>query len=877
MESIRDAVEKAIKNCDICLNGNIISREKLMKIYADFILSTMEKESHNVGMILHTGSACFDVMLVVSAVLADIFYNQTASDDVIASLTPGDKVLYYSGKKTESAQRYTFCGFLDSFDDKPSDKAGKYILLDQGKNGKTYLMKQRWSGIVPYWGESSSLDGKGLRRENGKRKRFFREILGMSEAKIPRTIDTSTVLVMSRECADELINGLSFWISDAWVSLAELVPIAYYTDSDQAYPYGNNPSKAEPVLKITGKMSTARKLLLKREGNRNAGLIVLGDEMIRRGESELPELIERKSIQYVYLSAPIDSDVVEKFIENYDEANIFACTKDFLLCNYVKPAISNPETDALNAQIDAIVDKEINTVELPSLISWDTYREFKTAMYFIKSAEYESDKKDEFILHAYSLMKLFMTSVFSVKDMEELIDSKQLKGIDKPDTRLSCITEYSHTFPEYLQEKAAVVINILEIAYLSFFDRNPKEKALADILEKTTAKNIAIVVPKAYYKVLIQAVMSKSQSTRERMGFVTIVTANRFNNNGIYDLIIAVGNITGTKFDTLRCRSAKDITIILYDAEKFQFHKKIKKYKQTEHLLNMRSTISVDDDYEEEKIGIEESEVENIEKIDHELSDYFDSVAIKAVRNHTDYANRRNTADIIAIAKFDTDEVAFFTKNYKAYVLDDIEHTVKEVSAANLVEGDTIVFTRSNSKTRDIVEKILEEMIQNNLVSDTVKKAYTQSRRWKNVLIEYMNRTGRTPQEIASQMIKNGVTVQEHTIRAWLDEEAHTVRPKKLDSIQQIALIAGDDELFDRAEEYFSAGDIIYKIRRQILTAIGQTILGEITGNNSQVNPMTAAIADRIKETAVVVQVESISFVEDVVPMSSINRPISID
>lgn len=83
--------------------------------------------------------------------------------------------------------------------------------------------------------------------------------------------------------------------------------------------------------------------------------------------------------------------------------------------------------------------------------------------------------------------------------------------------------------------------------------------------------------------------------------------------------------------------------------------------------------------------------------------------------------------------------------------------------------------------------------------------------------------------------------------------------------------------MFDRAEEYFSAGDIIYKIRRQILTAIGQTILGEITGNNSQVNPMTAAIADRIKETAVVVQVESISFVEDVVPMSSINRPISID
>ena len=100
---------------------------------------------------------------------------------------------------------------------------------------------------------------------------------------------------------------------------------------------------------------------------------------------------------------------------------------------------------------------------------------------------------------------------------------------------------------------------------------------------------------------------------------------------------------------------------------------------------------------------------------------------------------------------------------------------------------------------------------------------------------------------------------------------------KKLDSIQQIALIAGDEDLFDHAEECFAAGGVIYKIRRQILTAIGQTILGEITGNDEQLNPITATIADRIKESAVVVQVESISFVNDTVPLNSINRPISID
>ena len=260
------------------------------------------------------------------------------------------------------------------------------------------------------------------------------------------------------------------------VGLTELVPISYYTDADQEYPYGNNPAKTEPVIKITGKVSVARSLLLDRSGNRNIGLMVLGDEAVRRGESELPELIERKSLQYVYLSMPIGSESSEKMVDCYSSAAVFACTKDFLLCNYVNAAISNQETDILNAQIDAIIDKEITTIVLPSLINWETYKEFKNAMYFIKSEEYSTDKKDEFIIHAYSLMKLFMTAAFSIRYMEKLIDDSELENVIKPDERLTQITEYSHTFPDCLKSKAETIINILEIAYLSFFDKNPKEK-----------------------------------------------------------------------------------------------------------------------------------------------------------------------------------------------------------------------------------------------------------------------------------------------------------------------------------------------------------------------------------------------------------------
>lgn len=144
-------------------------------------------------------------------------------------------------------------------------------------------------------------------------------------------------------------------------------------------------------------------------------------------------------------------------------------------------------------------------------------------------------------------------------------------------------------------------------------------------------------------------------------------------------------------------------------------------------------------------------------------------------------------------------------------------------------------------------------------------------------MIDYMKRTGSSAKVIADEMIANGVSVQEITIRGWLDEESHTVRPQRLDSIQQIALIAGNDELFDSAEECFAAGGQIYRIRRQILETIGQAILGEVTGKVDASDSISEAIAERIKDAAVTLQIESITFLDDEVPINTINRPLTID
>ena len=709
MDPIRNAMIRIIEKCDVCIDGNIISKELLIKTFSDFISSTIEDKCHNIGVVLHTGSICFDAILLAYAAISNILYNETNAADLIHSLHAGDVVLCYDGSKGRTKpSKWVFEGFVNSVGETPQEIPGTYILLQNGKEGKKWLKENSWTKIVPYYGASKSMDNRGLRQEDGKRYDFFKAVLEMQDTEIPRTIDTSTIVVMSREEANILVGSLSFRFGKTDIKLTDLVPVSYYTESNQEYQYGINPSKNEPVIKLTGKVSVARNLLLRRGGNRHIGLIVLGEDMYRRGESELPELHDRQSIQYVYLCMHLDSEISANLIANYKEANLFACTKDFLLSNSRPPAVCNPYTEQLDAQIGAIVDKEVAVNVISGFINWEKYKTFKRAMYSVKSSEYNSEQKDDFLVQAYSLMNLFMTAVFSIGLLEELIESGIVDNVEKPELRLHRLEEIAKHFPGFLRESATSVVSILEEAYLELYDSTPKETAFLKAIEARRGR-IAVVVPKAYFGIVIDRLLSLNNLYNGTD--IYTMTANRFDNSQLYSAIIVVGNISGKRFDALRCRSSQEIDLLLYECEKYRYKKQMRDAKAAEHLLNKRSTILTDDEYEEDSIGIAEEDLKEVDNIDTEIIDYISSAPIKAIRNSFSCGDGKSMAEIVAVAKFDSDEIAFFTKNYKAYVLDETDNSVKEVVASDLSEGDIIIFTRSTSKTRDIVEEILRDMI----------------------------------------------------------------------------------------------------------------------------------------------------------------------
>jgi len=865
MGKVEKSLKRVIEKCDICINGDIISKEMLLQTLVRFLDETISKQSHNVGFVLHTGSCCYDVIMLTYAAVYNLLCSEYDPEDAVHSLLPGDLVLYYSGKKPK---KYSFSGFVETLES-PLSEDGNYILLEQGPQERTWVPRKLWSRIVPYLGKSEKLGGVGLRKDNGLRERFCSEILEMTTEEIPRTVDVSTVIVMTRERANELINGISFRFGETDMCLTDLVPVSYYTEGEQVYQYGSNPAKTEPVLKLTGKMSVARKLLLKRGMNKTPGFIVLGEESIKRGESELPEILDRTSLQYAYVCTHIDSENAPILVQNYEQASVFACTKDFLLSNTVPVKENNTSTKELEGQIDAIIDREVVSTLIDGFISFDNYRAFKQALFFVKSADYDTDDKNDFVVQAFSLMNLYLTAPFSIAAFDHAIERDVVKNIASVDKRIEYLRNSSAEFPAYLQESTKIIIGILEDAFLELYEQSPKARTLEKELKSCMGQRIAIIAPKAYYAAIIKEFFADSLD-------VDIVTPNRFDNTKIYDRIIVLGNISGSRFNVFRCKSASIFQVFLYEYERYQFEKAGRRVNEDDRLYNRRATVFEDYEDDEEVVDIRDDASEELSGIDEEIEHYIDTSIIRITRSMGGYGERSNVqADVSAIIRLDTGEFAFLSKNYKAYLLDPSTKSATEMKCTELNEGDTIVFTRSSSKTRDIVESLLDQLISDNKVAQTVVDAYDLSKRWKAVLIEYMNVSGKSAKKIAEAMIANGVTVQEITIRGWLDADSHTVGPRKVDSIQQIALLAGDDDLFDHAELCFEACASIRRLRRHILDAIAQAILGSFSGTEAD-DAIAIAAMEQVADLATVAKIERITFVNEQVPVNMVNRPVML-
>ena len=564
MENGSDLVRKAndvflhfLDSCDIYLNDKLFSRELLLRAYANFIIKTNQSKNHDVGIALHTGSILFDAMTLLYATVGNMVLNSIQTDDIVESLQIGDMVTYNNG-------RYKFS--RRGWRTKNSQPVEVILLKSEDKYQTEYtIYKDYWHLITPYKGNAKKTGKVGVGKNKKNLSIFYEKVLGYTRKDIPSLIDTSTVFIMPKDRADTVVKGITISFDKYTFNLTDLVTAAYYTEN-QEFHYPGNSGHNEPVLKFTNKFSVARELFNDKSGNKNIGLFVMGNDVIARGSSELPALLNRKSLYYVFVSMSVDSEQAFSILEEVEEKDVFVCTKNNLSdISYSIPVSSNELTDELANQVKTIANRQVVPSVLQGPISWQEYKNYKKSLTIIKDSDYESEEKESFVINAYSLMNIFMSSLFSIAEMESLIASNKI-DIMSPIERIKLLQNNRTSFPDYLQDKADQIVSCAEKIYNYLYSYSPKESELKKILTSHNGQKIALIVPKRYYDTILSNTLPKNM-----LNGLDIYTPRKFNNSILYDLIICTGNFHSDEFDLFRCKSAPLIQVLLYECEEKKY------------------------------------------------------------------------------------------------------------------------------------------------------------------------------------------------------------------------------------------------------------------------------------------------------------------
>lgn len=860
-----------INKCDIYFENSLISKEQIIRKYANFFVSSLCGKKRSVTIALHTGSICFSLISSIMTTLVCLSLDETDAESIIYSLNENDIVLFKN-------RRYRWCG-LDFI------SGNKYMVLEQDGHGKSgnvitkVPFEMNKNLIKPYYGPSKLTDGRGIKRKDDKGIDFVSHMFGIQKTEIPSIMGTSVVIVAKRRIFEHLSRGLRINYGDGKnIGLLDIVTASYYTDSGGEYQYGNNPARTEPVLKIAGKISTARDLVLNKHGNVIAGLLVVDTDAASKGSSELTDLLGRKNLKFAHVAVEIDSKYAVDIVESQEHADVFACTREFLLKNFLPVQDVNDLTLELDRQVGNIINNIVETEIVVGGCSWEDLRKAKEALYVIKRSEWDESVKKTFIIGAYSLLNLFITAVFPIETLEKTIEGGKLKeGISSPILRIQELWNLADK-AESVEYHCAYVIDVLERLYESGFSDCSKYDVLKQHIESSAEEKIVVVVPKAYYVDILR------ENNMIYKKDISIITANRFDTSMSYDRIIVVGDFDGKRFDPLRCGASAYIIVLLYECETHRFRYKEQKAKIFEKKLNsglytISDEISDDGDEMNDDIGFENMDVFVEEETD--LEEYIENISIFDIKKYVEKVSgsmeNTLTSEVYAVGRFTSGEQILFSKYYKAVVFDPTGGTTLESDIEHLSEGDQLVFAKRDDYTRNMVDYIYESLQITGRLSADVLDATEKAAYWKEALREYKFVHGLSYKDIARRLRRLGSSLQEASVRQWLIEESHIVGPRDEDTLRQIAELTGDFYLLDDTHSFFEACRIVRRQRKEILGLIGKAIEDKLSGSKPPVGGILEVVYDNVENLSEILELAAITLLEEpvVVPVNLINKPIT--
>lgn len=853
-----DTLKSTYDEISVIYQGLDISNESFLKQYSDFIFENMYLDKHNILISLHNGSPLYDAIMLVCNVLSIICMSCITPEDIANQLSKGDIVSYGSKQK-----RVEYVG--------KADIPGYYEFKE--KSGTLKIALKSFSTVIPYFGNAKTLGNIGAGEQHSSLE-FQKTVLKKNPEYATSYVDTSVIIVAEHSYFNGLLNDIIIRYQEIDYKITDLIAVSFFTDENETQ-YPGNSSRLEANIKVASTMSTARDLLFRKEENEILGFCAFGLKGIKNTVGELEDALKRKKIAFSTISYDIAEDANALFgllkEDNLPSLKLYACTKDFLLSHYL--GVENPKGvfKDFDEACNRIIDKQIEYAVVQSDFVWSELIKIYNCLRELRIVAGGEERTEKFVIEAYGLLRLMLSSVVPLKEYEDK------DGIDvdyiTPKEKLSSLKEFipmSDNILSYVNK----ILPYIEKMYEKLYDANPKANYLSQSIKR--GNRTGIVVEKAYYRPIIQRYFSK-RGLANAFSVFTESKAREFK----CDELFVVGKQDA--LNIVNWNTALVQKYVLYDAEYKLFAWNLREYQDKITLLNKLSFYEVEeedafldeisdvsDEVNEVVSGI--GEIENLEK---------DFLIQNAILHSSHFTGETNIipAEITRVAVCESGESIYFTKYYKAFVLDLDRKVVKEIETKDLKNGDSIIFTISNGETKDIAELVLSRYAKNSK-NEALIKAIKDVEDWKSHLNIIKEEKGLTYSEMSKLFKTYNYPVVAQTIRTWIDQDCHVVGPLNEDAYFAMADMFKAEDMLEEfvinPRRYIQSTQLVRNQRTEILGIIANVIVAKYSGISLNLDKsFDGIITEEITKFSVLKRISQIKDVEMLtVPNSKANRPI---
>lgn len=861
-----DLLIDTINKCNIYLEKCWISNETVLKATLDFLEGTMKEKKHSSALLLHTGSICYDAVAFVLCVLANIIFDENDAVEYATTFEKGITVSYGN-------DRWKYEGLYEG-----SEKSlqGKYVL--RGDTGIKYVSAKAFSEISPYNGTAKTLSGKGIKADKSKRFEFLESVLKLKRNEIVAIPRTSTVIFMDKSELDYLLENttISFPDVNKEYEILDLVTVTYYTPKNELRKRGNAGNN-EPAIKVTNSIERARELIIEGEENAVLGFAAFRSDVYKKSALDFEELLKRRSLRYSWLISKLEySPWIEAQLDDeVQNIKIFAFSSRVL--KTVNTMFSQNNSVAINLckETTTTADREYKGELVESNFLWSDYKRIKSKIFFIMNHSMEDDNVIQFCKWAYSMLRFYNNAFFTMQEYETVFheDFKQLFEIQHAKISL---------FANLVKDKSEEVLAYIEKLFAENETHNAKRERIKSYIFDNNYNNVLFIIQNIRFENLFQKYIK--ENIRFKSFKYTIVPETKVKNLNLekYDVVLFPALMGFDKVNPVDLIGARKSIVFLYDAQIKLYKKLVMDYIAYINKLDERNPMILIENYDEceDFYQLEENEnqqiIEEAEQ-DANLQEAFMKVFLQSERYHSSeyFGNgffSEGGLDAYRYGQFVSGEQIIFTKGYEAYVLDSVEGTVVEKKVDDLEAGDKLVFTINDNKTKDIVDELLLEICKR---SEEITSSYNHVTGWKDKFRAIKEEKNWTYADIARLFMHAGCNVANQTIRLWLDPQSHIVGPKEKDKFIYIGKVMGNQEIVDNYLKYSEATSQIRSIRMKLLKLIENTVVADINGVHYDDDEMFGDIIERIREIAVIKQLEKIEAIEPFkIQINRANRPI---